>query len=84
MFIADQDDVLSNAAPAPEPAPAPADTHGNRTSAAATAGYAGIPHSTPDDRRSTKKNFLAMALAPSVLPVFPWFLRLRRCLYRRL
>jgi hypothetical protein len=57
-FIAGWGGVPTNASPAQKPVPEPGDTHRNRSAAAATAGFAEIPHITQGDHRSKKIFFL--------------------------
>jgi hypothetical protein len=82
-FIAGWDGAPTNASPAPKLVPEHGDMHGNRSAATATAGFVGIPRSTPGDRRSMKKNFLVMTLAPPRTAVFCFFRSFRRALYLR-
>src|SRR4029453_13950126 len=83
VFIAGRAAALASAAPAPEPVPGHGDTSGNRTAAVATFGCAGTPRNIQADRRSMKKNFVGMTLAPFTVAVFCFF-RAFRSLYRRL
>jgi hypothetical protein len=83
-FIAGWGGVPTNASPAPKRVPETGDMHKNRSAAAATAGCGGIPRITPDDRMSTKKNFLVMTLAPLRALAFCFFCSLCRTLYLRL
>jgi hypothetical protein len=83
-FIAGWGGAPTNASPAPELVREPDDMHRNRSAAAATAGYVGIPRITQGDRKSTKKNFLVMTLAPPTAAVFCFFHSFRRTLYLRL
>jgi hypothetical protein len=78
------DRVRANASPAPEPVRVRGDRHEYRTAGAATAGYDRIPRNSPADRRSTKKNFLVMTLAPLRALAFCFFCSLCRTLYLRL
>ena len=61
--------VPANAVRAPEPAPKRANRSANKIAAGASAGSAGIPHSSQADRRSGKIFFLAMTLARSTKPL---------------
>jgi hypothetical protein len=83
-FIADWGDAPTNASPAPKPVPERGDMHRNRSVAAATAACVGISHINPDDRRSTKKKFLVMTLAPAIFSAFCFFCSFCRTLYLRL
>jgi hypothetical protein len=83
-FIAGWGGVPTNASRVPKRVPETGDMRGNRSAAAATAGCVGFPRITPGDRRSTKKNFLVMTLAPPKEPFFCFFCSLCRTLYLRL
>jgi len=83
-FIVGWDGAPTNASPARELVREPGDMHRNRSAAAATAACVGIVRITPGDRRSTKKNFLGMTLAPPTASVFCFFRSFCRTLYLRL
>ena len=83
-LIAGWGGVPTNASRGPKPVPETGDMRKNRSAAAATAGCGGIPRITPGDRRSTKKNFLGMTLAPPTASVFCFFRSFCRTLYLRL
>jgi hypothetical protein len=69
-FIAGGGGAPTNASPVPELVQAPGDMHGNRSAAAATADGVGILRINQGDRRSTKKKFLLMTLAPPTTSTF--------------
>jgi hypothetical protein len=83
-LIAGWGGVPTNASRVPKRVPETGDMRRNRSAAAATAGCVGIPRITPGDRRSTKKNFPVMTLAPVRTFVFRFFCSFCRTLYLRL
>jgi len=83
-FIAGGGGAPTNASPAPELVQEPGDRHRNRSAAAATAGCVEILRINLDDRRSMKKNFLLMTLAPPTTPIFCFFRSFCLTLYLRL
>jgi hypothetical protein len=83
-FIAGWGCAPTNASPAPELVQEPGDMYRNRSAAAATAGCVGILRITQGDRRSTKKTFLVMTLAPPAASFFCCLRFFCRTLYLRL
>jgi len=83
-FIAGGGGAPTNVSPSPELVQELGDMHGNRSAAAATADCVGILRITQGDRRSMKKNFLLMTLAPPIASTFCFLRSFCRTLYLRL